>query len=115
MSQGVGGAAVLSEGSTGEGSTPHSCTWLFLAGHWIEGLSSSLMLAGGRLGHFLAMSAPPAWQLASSKPARDSASKSKGTIFCKLVMEVIPHHRCHMFFVRSLSLSSAHTPGEGIT
>lgn len=44
---------------------------------------------------------------------RESASRAKVTISCNLIMEGTAHHICCI--VRSKSLGSAHTQGEGFT
>lgn len=40
----------------------------------------------------------------------ESAGKKEVTVLCNLIVEVTPHHFCHVY-----SFGSAHTRGEGVT
>lgn len=111
-------AVVSSQGSTTEGSISKPIYVLivldrlqFFKGCWIEGLSFPLAV-GWRPFQCFATWVFPRWQFASSRPARQSATKREVTIFCN--NESNSHNLYHIVLVINKSLGSVHIQGKRI-
>lgn len=107
------GAAVLSEGSTGEGSSS-KLTRVIVGRIQSRGLLFSLFssLLHGPF-HSAAYNAAAGFQLQRNKQENKRVSKTEVRVFFNLTTKVTPHHCGHILSLRSKSLRSSQQPRGG--
>lgn len=97
---------------------------------WHGAAAKLTHLVGGRLGPWpetpapchvgLSAGLPPCQSVSSDgralrERARGAGTEVKATVFCNQIVEVTPHHFCHILAVRSESLGPADTERQGFT